>query len=69
MQNEQPEHALVDFVGLAKVLTNEQRIVNALEQIVVLLTPKPISATMESPEVHAAKIKALQDRVPAAKRK
>lgn len=39
------EHDLVDFVGLAKQLTNEQKILATLERIEVLLTPKSAQAS------------------------
>jgi hypothetical protein len=36
----EPVHELYDFAAFAAQLTNEQKILAALEQIVVLLTPK-----------------------------
>jgi hypothetical protein len=42
----EPQHDLVDFVALASVLTNEQRIMNALESIEGMLkarfAPTPV---------------------------
>jgi hypothetical protein len=41
-----PQHALVDFVALAAVQTNEQKILATLERIEKLLTPPapPVTA-------------------------
>jgi hypothetical protein len=46
---EQPEHDLVDFVSLAAVLTNEQRIMNALESIEGMLKARFTPVTTGGP--------------------
>lgn len=57
-------------------LTNEQLILASLLRIEVLLAPKPValgsqgvSQKTETPDEHAAKIKALEARIPSGRRK
>ena len=45
--NEPTEHEPYDFLAAAAVLTNEQRIVNAVEKLVELMTPKSAQAAAE----------------------
>jgi hypothetical protein len=76
----EPIHDLIDFVGLAAQLTNEQKMLGCLERIEQLLIARvaPVSelsmsqfASKDDLEAaqKAEKIKALQDRVPARSKK